>query len=349
MRSGAESSLEEDAHVDLVRPKIRDFAAEMLAQGGMTSPARRHQGRLVIVTFHRVLPEQFRGRYHIPGLVVTPEELDWTLTYLRRSYTVGRLDHVHARHEAGDAPARPYLAITFDDGYADNYIYARPVLEKHGVRATFFLPAAFIGRDRLPWYDSLGFALTPADRRTDLERGILARHDLGHVAEADPETVIDEAKRIRPQLRQALIETLRPTRVPAWARTMNLEELSTLSREGHEIGAHTMTHPILNTCDDPTLDWELRGSKSMLEGLVGSEVTSLAYPNGDQDVRVLRAVRSAGYLRAVTTQWGANERGRERLLLSRCDIDARRMRNIAGELSESNLALRLSGLHPGLR
>src|SRR5690606_26007865 len=133
----------------------------------------------------------------------------------------------------------------------------------------------------------------------DVERALLARHDLGHVAEADPQTIIDEAKRIRPQIRQALVEAVRPMRVPAWARTMNHEEIATLTGEGHEIGAHTMTHPILNTCDDASLDWELRGSKSMLERLVHREVTSLAYPNGDQDARVLRAVRAAGFQRAV--------------------------------------------------
>lgn len=335
--------------MDLVRPKIRDFAAEVLAQGGMTSPARRHLGRLVIVTFHRVLPEQFRSRYHIPGIVVTPEELDWTIRYLRRSYTIGRLDHVHGRHEAGDAPSKPFVAITFDDGYADNFTYARPILEKHGVKATFFVPAAFIGRERLPWYDSLGFALSPASRRTEVERGLLARHDLGHVADAEPQTIIEAAKRLRPHVRQALVEAIRPSRIPAWARTMSAEEIVSLALEGHEIGAHTMTHPILNTCDDASLDWELRGSKSLLEKLIGREVTSLAYPNGDQDARVLRAVRTAGFQRAVTTHWGTNPRGQERLLLNRCDIDARRMRNLSGELSESNLALRLSGLHPGLR
>lgn len=335
--------------MDLVRPKIRDFAAEVLAQGGMTSPARRHQGRLVVVTFHRVLPEALRRRYHIPGIVVTPEELDWTLSYLRRYYTLDRLDRAHGRHEGGDAPPKPNLAITFDDGYADNFAHGLPVLERHGVKATFFVPAAFIGRERLPWYDSLGFALSPEERRTDAERAVLARHDLAHVADASPEAIIDEAKRIRPQSRQGLVEAIRPSRLPSWARTMNSEELSSLSAMGHEIGAHTMTHPILNTCDDGTLDWELRGSKNMLEQLVGCDVTSLAYPNGDQDARVLRAVRSAGYLRAVTTQWGTNPRGQERHLLRRCDIDARRMRNLAGELSESNLALRLSGLHPGLR
>src|SRR5690606_18224742 len=136
-----------------LKPTIRDLVARVLSQGGLTSPTRRHYGKLMIVTFHRVLPKEYRDRYHTPGMVITPEELEWTVGYLKEHYTIGRLDEVHTRHESGERPDKPFLALTFDDGYRDNFVYGLPILEKHGVRACFFVTAGYIDRDRSPWYD----------------------------------------------------------------------------------------------------------------------------------------------------------------------------------------------------
>lgn len=332
-----------------LKPTIRDLVARVLSQGGLTKASRRHYGRLMIVTFHRVLPKEYRDRYHTPGMVITPEELDWTVGYLKERYTIGRLDDVHTRHEAGERPEKPFLALTFDDGYADNFTYGLPILGRHGVRACFFLTAAYIDRGRSPWYDRIGFALNPAPRRTDAERALLARYGLAEYASAPVERVLEGVKELTPQRRQTLSEVISRGDVPDWARMMTREEILELHQRGHEIGSHTMTHPILSACSRTDIDWELQGSKNLIQKILGTEITSLAYPNGDQSEAVLNAVEAAGYLRAVTTRWGSNMRGYAPYLLRRCEIDPRRMREQAGTLSEPNLALRLSGFHPGLR
>ncbi|NLE46970.1 MAG: polysaccharide deacetylase family protein [Sandaracinaceae bacterium] len=332
-----------------LKPTIRDLVARVLSQGGLTSPTRRHYGKLMIVTFHRVLPKEYRDRYHTPGMVITPEELDWTVGYLKEHYTIGRLDEVHTRHESGERPDKPFLALTFDDGYRDNFVYGLPILEKHGVRACFFVTAGYIDRDRSPWYDRIGFALNPAPRRTDAERALLARYGLAEYASLPVEQVLEGVKKLTPQRRQTLSDVIIRGDVPEWARMMTSDEIRELHRRGHEIGSHTMTHPILTSCTRAELDWELEGAKNLIQKILDEETSSLAYPNGDVSEAVLNAVEAAGYLRAVTTRWGANQRGNAPYLLRRCEIDARRMREQTGTLSEPNLALRLSGFHPSLR
>src|SRR5688572_24168562 len=110
---------------------LRDAAAGLFALSGLTAASRRHVDRLVIVTFHRVLPEDLRAQYPYPGLAVTPEELDWLLGELGRDYTLGTLAETHRRYASGERPRKPLLAITFDDGQLDNYEHARPVLARH--------------------------------------------------------------------------------------------------------------------------------------------------------------------------------------------------------------------------
>jgi hypothetical protein len=121
------------------RPRVRDLASELLSITGITKPARFAGDKLSVVTFHRVLPEPLLAEYPIPGIAVTPAELDFLLTVFQDHYTVGPLSELAARYEAGERPSRPLLAVTFDDGQRDNLTYALPVLASRGVRASFYV------------------------------------------------------------------------------------------------------------------------------------------------------------------------------------------------------------------
>jgi peptidoglycan/xylan/chitin deacetylase (PgdA/CDA1 family) len=77
-------------------------------------------------------------------------------------------------------------------------------------------------------------------------------------------------------------------------------ELDELTRAGWEIGAHTRTHPHLTQIDETTIYEELAGSRTDIEEHMGSPCTSLAYPYGDHDGRVVAAAAKAGFLAAAT-------------------------------------------------
>lgn len=305
----------------------RDTAALLAARSGLTAAQRVHRGRLLVITLHRVLPASLRARYPYPGLVLTPEELDWLLASLAPSYTLGPLAELHDRHQRGERPARPFLAITFDDGQRDNVEHARPVLARHGVRATFFVPVEAIDRHEPLWHDRLGFAARA--------RGLA------------PLELAERAKALDPVARDALVNALSlSVSVPRWAGMMRWTDVRALATEGHEIGSHSMSHPILPQCDDGALRYEIERSRAHIEAAAGVVVRSFCYPNGDWDPRALRELAAAGYRRAVTTRFGTNPKDAPPFTLRRCDIDPCRLRDRRGALSPELLQLRLSGLHP---
>ena len=78
-------------------------------------------------------------------------------------------------------------------------------------------------------------------------------------------------------------------------RGMSWPELKRLEQAGWEIGSHTLTHPRLTTLCDDKLARELRQSRTACEQALGHAVTSIAYPYGDVDTRVVRATAAAGY------------------------------------------------------
>ena len=80
---------------------------------------------------------------------------------------------------------------------------------------------------------------------------------------------------------------------------MSWDEIRALNRAGWEIGSHTCSHPRLTLLDDADLATEMAGSKEICEERLGSPCTSIAYPYGDVDARVVRAAVAAGYRSAA--------------------------------------------------
>lgn len=336
-----------------VRPRVRDLVGDALFAGRVTHPHRRHARRLTIVTFHRVLPPALRRDYPYPGLVATPDELAFCLRYFTRHYTCLPLGEAHAQWSRRNAAARPPLAVTFDDAALDNFEHARPVLAAAGVRATFFAPVDAVAEGIPLWHDVLGFALVHAVRRCpQAVRGALAEAGLPTDVPPDPDRVAAASKALPPEARHATvarIAALAPDPLPAWAAPMAWTHLRALAGEGHEIGSHSMSHPLLPQCDAERKRRELVTSRTVLERELDQPVTAIAYPNGDCDRETEHIAHRAGYVRGVTTRWGTNAPGAPALRLNRCDVDPRRLRGRSGALQESRLAWRLSGLHPGLR
>jgi len=100
-------------------------------------------------------------------------------------------------------------------------------------------------------------------------------------------------------------------RTPAAAELtpMSWDDLGELGERGWEIGSHTRTHPMLSSLDDGALTAELSGSREECAERMGRPVTSIAYPYGDVDDRVMASTRRAGYEAAAALEWPSRRTG----------------------------------------
>jgi peptidoglycan/xylan/chitin deacetylase (PgdA/CDA1 family) len=219
----------------------------------------------------------------------------------------------------GTLPARA-CAITFDDGYADNHDVALPILQKHGLAATFFIATGFLDGGRM-WNDGV----IEAVRRTALPMLHLASVIEGL---SEPLSLADwDQKRAAIYRILAHIKYLplqeRDAAVAALARycavalpddlMMTSDQVRGLQRAGMQIGAHTVSHPILAKLDRDSMRREIAQGKERLESVINAPVTLFAYPNGkpDEDYNAVsvEVVKSLGFRAAVSTAWGVGCEG----------------------------------------
>jgi peptidoglycan/xylan/chitin deacetylase (PgdA/CDA1 family) len=342
-----------------LRSFLRNLAAGALFSAGLTLPGRAAAGRLMIATFHRVLPDTELREYPLHGLAVTPAEFRWFLAFFGRHFSCGPLGDIADRWARGESPGRPFLALTFDDGQLDNFLYARPILEEAELRATFFVPVDAVDRRQPLWHDELAFAVSRLyAARPEAALQLLAELEAGRPgASSTPRdvarTTVLAAKRAGPAARREWAararELLGRESVPAWSQMMSWDQLRHLVAEGHEVASHSLTHEILTQLGDGEIEAEVGVSRTRIEAEIDAPVETFCYPDGDYDERVLGAVKRSGYRYAVTTRWGPNEAGCPPLELRRNDMVTEHVRGRDGAGSEALLAWRLSGFHPGLR
>jgi len=276
----------------------------------LLSPAGRHASLSVLI-FHRVLaaPDPLS-----PG-EVDAVRFDRVCGWIRQWFNVLPLDEAVRRMKSEALPERA-MAITFDDGYRDNREVALPILQRHGLCATFFVATGFLDGGRM-WNDTIVETL----RRTELpvldvddlletRHGAMPLRDAAQRRQAI-DRILPAVKYLAPghrlRVADALARRARVDRLPD-DLMMSGEQVVELHRAGMQIGAHTVSHPILTRVGEPEVLQELSQSKAHLEALTDSAVSLFAYPNGapgtDFGEREVRAARSCGFSAAVTTGWG---------------------------------------------
>jgi peptidoglycan/xylan/chitin deacetylase (PgdA/CDA1 family) len=127
---------------------LRGVIASGLHRSGVLHLHRRWRlrNRAVILMYHRVLkPEERSSQIHA-GMYVLASAFERHHAYLQRSFELVDLDTMLAWLEGRIRCRRPPCAITFDDGWCDNYRNAFPLLRQFGAPATIFLITEQVGR-----------------------------------------------------------------------------------------------------------------------------------------------------------------------------------------------------------
>lgn len=262
---------------------------------------------LSILIYHRVVRE--------PDPLLPDEvcaaDFESQMALLDRWFHVLPLRGAVERLQAAMLPARA-ACVTFDDGYADNAEVALPILRKLGLPATFFVATDFIDGGRM-WNDSVIETVRRAPGSS------LGASDLG-LGELDLSTL--EARRRAIDVLLSALKYLpseeRQERVAALGSVvseelptnlmMTREQVRRLHATGMEVGAHTVSHPILAKLDAAQARFEIAEGKRRLEAITGAPVRLFAYPNGkpgrDYLAEHVAMVRRSGFDAAVSSAPG---------------------------------------------
>lgn len=316
-----------------LRAAAAPFAkSALLRMGGYAAIRRIVPSRgVAILRYHAICGAEGYG-YADPCICITPENFEQHVAYLTRAYSVLRLEDA-ARALVKNLPLpRNAVAITFDDGYADNLAAAR-TLAKYGSTATFYITAGCLAGDQPFWPSELRHLVhaIPA-RRATLDAGTVhleielstgaaraaAVKKLTKTFKAHPIPVRDE---LRQQLRSLAPDTPMSRVMLTWDEVREMHAL------GMTIGSHTMTHPNLPNAGLDAARQELVASRARLEREIGAPVTMFSYPNGGADRYMTREiqqlVREAGYAAASTSRNAFAGQASDLFALERIEVEER--------------------------
>lgn len=282
---------------------------------------RRIAPNALILLYHRVAAQASDPQL----LCVTPQHFAEHMQILRRDYHPLSLASLRRRQPLNAWKPRT-VVVTFDDGYADNFLHARPILEAHEVPATIFVVSGKTGSRQEFWWDALEniFLFTPA-LPAYLSITINHKEYFWEMAADSPpasqqDVLPQEGSSSRQQTYLDLMTILRNLDVEAgesvlsdlfqWAGmdinagrenylSVTADELCALPKDGMlEIGAHTVNHPSLSALSLTTQQKEIVESKSALETILNRPVTAFAYPYGERSDYTRETaviVREAGF------------------------------------------------------
>lgn len=268
--------------------------------------------RLSVLGYHRVMGEFDPLRPSQP----TAAEFEARMRWVAANFEVLPLASAVRALEKGRLPKRA-LCITFDDGYMDNHDLALPILKRLGLPATFFVATGYLDGGCM-FNDAVIEAVRQARGPVlDLEPLELGRHALASLdaRRSAIARILERLKYFEPPRREETAQSIveRAGAVPPKNLMMRREQVAALHAAGMQVGAHTVTHPILAQIGFDAARDEIARSRARLEEITRSPVRLFAYPNGKpgRDYRREHAalVRELGFDAAVSSAWGAARAG----------------------------------------
>lgn len=291
---------------------------------------RAPRGTFAVLTYHRVDEPTAKPWLYPYLLSATPRDFEDQMASVRAySRPIALGDLIAAQHGLRTLPPGALL-ITFDDAYRDFRENAWPILRKHGMPVTLFVPTAYPGApERGFWWDRLWHAVVAARRHVNLATAI------GPLALGDDiqrrraaRRLVEYHKTLPHDAAMRSVEALctQLGTLPGQSEVLGWDELRVLSAEGVQMASHSRTHPLLTRISSSDLIDEVRGAREDLGRHLhqGAYPTVFAYPGGRHDERTTTALSELGVEVAFTTQRGTNRVGHtDPLRTRRINVGAR--------------------------
>lgn len=275
---------------------------------------RKYAQRCVVLMYHRITDVNIDPW----DLTVSPENFEAHLQVLKDYNIVPISDLWTAVSPKRNHLPRKMAAITFDDGYIDNYLNAKPLLEKYNLPASFFIATDAVEKQKEFWWDALErICLQTKQLPSELsfEKPELVSWKIGIPDQKKTDRLsplnlyfklCEMVRKMPSDKQEALIGRLQTwsqnTEDRAGYLTMKRKELLNLkSNPLFTLGAHTVTHPFLPNFSYDYQKKEIQNSVNFLEDLTGDKVEYLAYPHGGYNRLTLDILSQLNIKLAFTT------------------------------------------------
>ena len=290
-----------------------------------------HKGKVTILTYHRVLSRNDLHKHWVqPGMYVETGVFEQHMQFLQEHFDVLSFHELLARWQRKDwDDNRRYCVITFDDGWLDNYQNAYPILRKHRIPATIFLPTNFVGTNEWFWPEKVSCLIkemlsgVDGAQRYSMGLKVLAQFlniDEARIRAVSPgeaarqafaDDIIERCKNLSPegitQFISALASELQFA-FPPERLVMNWEEVADMSGDGIAFGSHSCSHRILTKLPMDEVKAEVVWSQRVLQDRTRNYVPVFCYPNGNNNADIQTLVQECGYQAATGVQSGVEGR-----------------------------------------
>lgn len=296
------------------------FWALLKLMASLIAPMGSKQ-RLTVLIYHHILPE------HVNLLdegAIDKASFNWQMRLVSKVFNVMSVEHALDLASKGALPRRS-VAITFDDGYLDNYTEAMPLLRRYGLCATFFVVGKAVEEGSI-WNQRL----TEAILNFDCDQVDLTEIGLGVISLASAEdkikanlTLNEQLKTLAPEDQEKQVSYIaKKAQKKEFKRAMlNKAQIANMIEEGMEIGCHTMNHPMLSVISNEAAAQDISAGQRYLENITGKPVRYFAYPYGKLDqhfsVDHAKLIERLGFKAAFTSDWGTLSHDTNPFLINR--------------------------------
>ena len=286
-------------------------AFNLLASNFGSHRRKTNTSKLWVMMYHRILPVELAAEYNEePGMYVTPETFRNHMRWLLDIMTPIRLADWPALSQQ-HTPGK-YFAITFDDGWQDNFEYAFPVLQELNIPATIFVVSDYMGTGNVFWPNRLAKMVSKLSDFSDTDPALeelRAKLRLSKETDfSDISSIIATAKQYSDTDINLWLDAIDKddTKTP---QLLSWDQLQQMSDSGiFDIGAHTRHHiRLLDNIDNNIIEDQILGSKKIIESKLPTTSNLFCYPNGDY-CEFAEILVKDNFDTAVTTQSGINTR-----------------------------------------
>lgn len=278
--------------IENIRHKIHTYYRQEIVceQYPMLTPCNRKEwldkGAIGIVyMLHHISEKNPKGIPTNEDLKISPAFLeDIIIKYKKRGFNFISLDQLCEIINSNQTPKQPFISLTLDDGYLDNYTQALPVFERHKIPFTIFVATDFIDQNAILWWDILEDIIQRNDQiiygdisyscRTFQEKWDVFRFIRENILGIDQ---IRLKEKLTKKLNNYDIDWYEPIR----RQSMSWEQVKEISQHSLcTIGGHTVSHLALNKLSDYEFNKEVSDGITKIQEKIGKPIHHFAYPYG---------------------------------------------------------------------